>query len=147
MDRVKGGRPLHPAWSGSVLDEASGVVLALCTLYMAVVVLRSVVKAETVTRDVISGAVAVYVLLGVAWAVIYVLIEGLVPGSFAVEEVGKGTIWDQLLYFSFATLTTLGYGDISPLSPVARIWAVFEAICGTFFLAVLVSRLVGLYRS
>ncbi len=114
---------------------------------MAVVVLRSVVKAETVTRDVISGAVAVYVLLGVAWAVIYVLIEGLVPGSFAVEEVGKGTIWDQLLYFSFATLTTLGYGDISPLSPVARIWAVFEAICGTFFLAVLVSRLVGLYRS
>lgn len=136
---------LHPAWSGSAADELAGAILTLCTLYMAGVLLRSVLTAERVGYDVISGAIAVYLLLGVAWAVIYVMIEGLVPGSFALAEQGRGTIWDQLLYFSFTTLTTLGYGDVAPLSPLARIWAVFEAICGTLFLAVLISRLVGLY--
>ena len=137
---------LHPAWSGSTLDEVASLFLAITTLYIAAMLLLSVVMAETVTRDVIGGAIAVYLLLGIAWAVIYALIEGLNPGSFAVADASRGTVWDQLLYFSFATLTTLGYGDISPLTPVARIWAVFEAICGTFFLAILISRLVGLYK-
>ena len=138
---------LHPVWSGSVLDELSSVILVVCTLYLAGVLLASVVTAKTVTSDVLGGAIAVYLLIGIAWAVIYALIEGLSPGSFAIAEAGKGTIWDQLLYFSFTTLTTLGYGDISPLTPVARIWAVFEAICGTFFLAILISRLVSLYKA
>ena len=62
-------------------------------------------------------------------------------------DAGHGTIWDQLLYFSFTTLTTLGYGDIAPLSPIARIWTVFEAIFGTLFLAILIARLVGLYKA
>ena len=138
---------LHPVWSGSVLDEVSAVILVACTLYLAGVLLASVVRAKTVTGDVLSGAIAVYFLIGIAWAVIYALIEGLNPGSFAIADASRGTIWDQLLYFSFTTLTTLGYGDIAPLTPVARIWTVFEAICGTLFLAVLVSRLVGLYKA
>ena len=138
---------LHPVWSGSVLDEVSAVILVICTLYLAGVLLASVVRAKSVTSDVLSGAIAVYFLIGIAWAVIYALIEGLSPGSFAVADASRGTIWDQLLYFSFTTLTTLGYGDIAPLTPVARIWTVFEAICGTLFLAVLVSRLVGLYKA
>ena len=138
---------LHPVWSGSVLDETAAVLLAACTLYLAGVVLVSVVRAKSVTADVLAGAVAVYLLIGIAWAVIYALIEGLSPGSFALAEAGKGTIWDQLLYFSFTTLTTLGYGDIAPLTPVARIWTVFEAVCGTLYLAILISRLVGLYKS
>lgn len=138
---------LHPVWSGSALDEVTNLFFAAITLYMAAVLLLSVVMAEKVTHDVISGAIAVYLLIGIAWAVIYVLIEGLNPGSFAVADADRGTIWEQLLYFSFTTLTTLGYGDISPLTPVARIWAVFEAICGTFFLAILISRLVSLYKA
>ena len=138
---------LHPAWSGSTVDEIAGALLAACTFYMAVVLLRNVVTARVVTGDVICGAIAVYLLMGVAWAVIYVLLEGLSPGSFGLGDSSRGTVWDQLLYFSFATLTTLGYGDISPLSPLARIWAVFEAVCGTLFLAVLIARLVGVYKS
>lgn len=138
---------LHTVWSGSALDMVSGALLAACTLYMAAVLLLSVVAAEKVTHDVISGAISVYLLMGVAWTVIYVLIEGLSPGSFAIGEQGEGTIWEKLLYFSFTTLTTLGYGDIAPLSSVARMWTVFEAVFGTLFLAVLISRLVSLYRS
>lgn len=137
---------LHPVWSGSALDEVTGVLLAAAILYIATVLLIGIVTAEKVTHDVISGAVAVYLLIGVAWAVIYVIIEGLNPGSFAVGDRSHGTVWDQLLYFSFATLTTLGYGDIAALTPVARMWSVAEAIFGTLFLAVLISRLVGLYQ-
>ncbi|MEM7226039.1 MAG: potassium channel family protein [Pseudomonadota bacterium] len=138
---------LHPVWSGSALDEISGAVLAACTLYMAIILLVSVAKAEKVDHDVIGGAIAVYLLMGIAWTVIFVLIEGLYPGSFSLAESARGSIWDQLLYFSFATLTTLGYGDVAPLTPIARIWAVLEAVCGTLFLAVLISRLVGLYKA
>ena len=137
---------LHPVWSGSTLDEVTGVLLAAAILYIAAVLLIGIVTAERVTHDVISGAVAVYLLIGVAWAVIYVIIEGLNPGSFAVGDPSHGTVWDQLLYFSFATLTTLGYGDIAALTPVARMWSVAEAIFGTLFLAVRISRLVGLYQ-
>lgn len=137
---------LHPLWSGSLLNELSSVVLAACTLYMAAALLLGVVAAGKVTHDVISGAVAVYLLMGVAWAAIYIAIEGASPGSFALGQSDQGTIWEQLLYFSFTTLTTLGYGDIAPLTPVARIWTVFEAIFGTLFLAILISRLVGLYK-
>ena len=55
-------------------------------------------------------------------------------------------IWNELLYFSLVTLTTLGYGDITPLGAVARIWSALEALVGTLYLAVLISRLVGIYR-
>ncbi|WP_299616472.1 potassium channel family protein [Pelagibius sp.] len=138
---------LHPVWSGGLLDELASVILAACTFYMAGVLLVSVVTAEKVTHDVISGAIAIYLLMGIAWSVIYVLIEGISPGSFGLQQADHGTIWEQLLYFSFTTLTTLGYGDITPLSPIARMWTVFEAISGTFFLAILISRLVSLYKT
>ena len=138
---------LHPVWSGGLLDDLAAGLLALAILYMAAILLISVLSAETVTHDVISGAIAVYRLLGIGWSVVYALIEGISPGSFGLDRTGGGSIWEQLLYFSFTTLTTLGYGDIAPLTPLARIWTVFEAICGTFFLAILISRLVSLYRS
>lgn len=136
---------LHPVWSGNVFDELAGALLAACTLYISAVLLFSIVMAERVNHDVISGAIAVYLLMGIAWSVVFVLIEGLAPGSFSLGEADRGTVWGQLLYFSFATITTLGYGDVAPLSPVARIWAILEAVCGSMYLAVLISRLVGLY--
>ena len=131
---------LHPTWSDDPLDVTASILLAVCTVYAAVVLLHEVVKAEIVSRDIIAGAIAVYLLVGIGWAVAYALIEGLTPGAFNFGAAEQGTIWNKLLYFSFTTLTTLGFGDISPASPVARIWTVFEAVCGTFFLAILISR-------
>ena len=136
---------LHPVWSGGLLDELAGALLAVCTLYMAAVMLANVVMAPRVDLDIISGAIAVYLLMGIAWSVVFVLIEGVQPGSFALGGAERGTIWSQLLYFSFATITTLGYGDVAPLTPLARTWAILEAVCGSMYLAVLISRLVGLY--
>lgn len=138
---------LHPVWSGSLADELASVILASCIVYMAAVLLVGVVRTEQVTHDVISGAIAVYLLVGIAWAVVYALVEGLNPGSFRLGPAGQGTIWEQLLYFSFTTLSTLGFGDITPVSPIARMWTVFEAIFGTLYLAILVARLVSLFRA
>ena len=113
-------------------------------------IVRSVLTARAVTWDTVVGSFAGYVLIGVIWTQLYCLVSLLNPGAFAAN----GVPWtetainaDRLAvceYFSFATLSTVGYGDITPVSPVARSLATFEAICGQFYLAVLVAGLIGI---
>ena len=63
-----------------------------------------------------------------------------------IPQAVEFSAWTQFLYFSLTTLTTLGYGDITPINPFARIWATLEAVVGTLYVAILVARLVSLYR-
>lgn len=104
---------------------------------------------DNISVNRIIGAVCVYLMLGVIWALTYSLLEAAVPGSFtglSVQVVDSK--WDpDWVYFSFVTLTTLGYGDILPVTSSARALAYFEAIVGQFYLAVLVAGLVGAYLS
>jgi hypothetical protein len=89
----------------------------------------------------IVGAICVYLLLGVIWAMTYTLVDLIAPGSFDQR-------WDsEWLYFSFVTMTTLGYGDILPVSATARGLAYMQAVVGQFYIAVLVAGLVGAYVS
>ena len=94
-----------------------------------------------------TGATAcIYLLLGVIWALVYVFINQVMPGSFSGRITG--TVFNQLqdfLYYSFVTLTTLGYGDIVPVRAGARALATFEAIVGQFYIAILVAGLVAAY--
>ncbi len=94
------------------------------------------------------GAFCVFLMLGVIWAFAYTLMELYSPGSFnGITDDGQGG-WDSgWLYFSFVTLTTLGYGDISPATPVARTFAYLQAVVGQFYLAVLVAGLVSAYMA
>jgi hypothetical protein len=89
------------------------------------------------------GGIAAYPLLGVAWAEAFALLEALRPGSFSgavgLAEGGRG--W---FYFSFVTLTTVGYGDILPVHPAARSLAMLEAVTGPLYNAILLARLVPL---
>lgn len=114
-----------------------------CGLLLNDIVLRS----QEVTLDVILGAVNVYLMVGVAFAFTYALIEFLQPGSFTGLEKLADSPNSQMffLYFSFITLTTLGYGDISPLTPIGMSTAYVEAIFGQLYLAILVARLVAMY--
>jgi voltage-gated potassium channel Kch len=94
----------------------------------------------------LSAALSAYLLAGHFFAITYFQVEQLRPGSFAIA--GVATLPAQLdlqtaIYFSYVTLATLGYGDISPLTPTARGLAISEAILGQLYLAVLVARLVG----
>jgi hypothetical protein len=90
----------------------------------------------------IAGAVAVYLLLGLIWARLYQVVELASPGAFRVPE-GESLNGANLVYFSFVTLATLGYGDISPVNIIARNLAVLEAIMGQLYLVILISRLVS----
>ena len=90
----------------------------------------------------------VYLLLGVLWATGYAAVNRLDPGSFAgLPESGSQDLGFVWTYYSFVTLTTLGYGDIQPVSATARVLAFSQAIVGVFYMATLVAMLVGAYSA
>lgn len=96
--------------------------------------------------NVVCGGIVIYLLLGIVWAMSYRVLEELAPGSLSLTTSNGPPPWSELLYYSYTTLTTLGYGDIVPLRSFARIWATMEAIAGVLYLAVLIARIVSLYR-
>jgi hypothetical protein len=122
-------------------------------MFLCVVILNRVVRDQVVTVETIAGAASVYLLFGVAWSSLFGLVELLHPGSLFIPEVWGAKAATEieslgpLIYFSFASLTTVGYGDIHATSPLAANLAVFEAIMGQLYLTVLVARLVGLQIS
>jgi len=97
-----------------------------------------VLGTDRITRDTIFGAIGIYLTLGITWALSYQFVDTLIPG--ALQNVHSETAY---LYFSFVTLTTLGYGDITPLIPVTESMAMFEAVIGQLYIAVLIARLVS----
>ena len=132
---------LAPASSQSVVVAADMVLstgmLAVFTLLMVKHFLLR--RLEPLKR--IAGAVAVYLMLGLIWARLYQVVELASPGAFRAPE-GEIVTGASLTYFSFVTLATLGYGDISPINIIARDLAVLEAIMGQLYLVILISRLV-----
>jgi hypothetical protein len=109
-------------------------------------ILYSIFEEEEITLDVICGAICAYLLVGLLWAFIFSSLEDLYPGSFLLGENRVKDLKD-FVYFSFVTLTTLGYGDITVLGPGARSFAVLEAIVGQLYLTILIARLVGIHIS
>jgi hypothetical protein len=123
-------------------------------VFTAATILNHVVRARRVTADTISAALCSYLLIGMVWAVLYTVLEFLHPGSFSLPppqqaSAGEGLPpkfqFSRFVYFSFVTLTSTGFGDITPLADPARSFAMLESIIGQFYIAVLISRLVGLY--
>ncbi|MBW2172161.1 MAG: two pore domain potassium channel family protein [Deltaproteobacteria bacterium] len=124
----------------------SHIVSMLFLGYLAAVILGHIFKEKEITADMIMGAICVYFLLGWLWADIYGLLEMLKPGSFRPSQGPGVETWDYV-YFSFVTLTTLGYGDVTPVSSAAQSFAILEAVTGQLFIAVLIARLVGTHIS
>jgi voltage-gated potassium channel len=118
--------------------------------FAVVVILGNVLKQKLVTTDEVLGAVAGYLLAAASWANLYALTELLQPGSFSMSQEfaadlpdwhGRAAVFN---YFSLVTLTTMGYGDITPARPPATVLATLEAIFGQFYIAIVVAQLVGL---
>lgn len=126
---------------------AAHLLFILFNVYVLGVVLGSVISAVEVDFDILLGAAAVYLLIGVVWAFSYVVIHELDPKAFSLVHDDSRADLHQFLYFSLTTLTTLGYGDITPVSPFAQVWSTLEAVVGTLYMALLVARLVGMYQS
>ena len=125
-----------------------GYLCGLIVLAFAIIsILKYIFTEETVTRQTISAAVSVYLLLALMWTFIYRLLENLYPGSFAVAHDNLHSAENIYLYFSLVTITTLGYGDITPIGSQAVALSVLEAITGQIYLVVVVAWFVGLYVS
>jgi hypothetical protein len=129
------------------LLAVAGSALLLFT-YTTIFVLRRVLQSERVTGDTLCGAIAVYLMIGLTWSLVYVLVEYLHPRSYRLATAGiLQAPGKELLYFSYVTLATLGYGDVVPVTDGARSLAVLESLCGTIYMAILVARLIGLHLS
>jgi hypothetical protein len=167
-----GARPglVFVVTAAAVLSEASAIMTvvsnepiwvilnhALAATFLGLVlstILMNVWRQQTVRTDTIVGGIVVYLMLGVAFAIVFQLVEFVAPGSFAVSnpEAGRWGVWQpepgvypRLFFFSFVTLTTLGYGDVVPASAPSAALTSLEAVMGALYLTVLIARLVGLH--
>lgn len=140
------------AWLGRV--GATNILIVLryvaFVLLMAVVfvmMLRAVMRARTVTREVVLLGLSCYLLLGLLWAAAYATLELVQPESFAMPADATATaVFGVASYFSFVTLTSTGFGDVLPLTPIARGLANLESVTGVLFVAVFISRLIAAYE-
>jgi voltage-gated potassium channel Kch len=116
--------------------------------YVVALMLRRIFRSRVVTKETLYLAVSTYLLVGVVWTIFYIFLELLQPGSFRFPDHSMATTFSaELYYFSFVTMTTLGYGDVTPISPLAKSLAILEAVSGVMFLGILVARLLGRYQA
>ncbi len=134
-----------------------GVVLELLHLYFIHLLLllcfylwaiwlagKQVLFAGAVDTNRIVGAICIYLLMGLIWALMYLFIAQAIPGAFnGIEQLVWYDNFADVTYYSYVTLTTLGYGDISPVAPIARFLVYMEAVVGVFYMAILVASLIG----
>jgi hypothetical protein len=130
------------------LTIVAETVALLFLSYVAVLILAFVLRARQVDLGIVLGSVCVYLLVALMYANVYHLIERAAPGSFAFPDGAAARGMESALqYFSFVTITTLGYGDIQPVTRLARMVSVLEAVIGQLYLVILVARLVGLHTA
>jgi hypothetical protein len=108
---------------------------------------KEIIRTKIIDAHIISGAISIYILIGVFWYLLYMFLIFIDPDSFLFNHHHTNKLSIDMLYFSFTTLTTLGYGDITPVSYTAKMWAMTEAMMGVLFLAVMISRLVSHFDS
>ena len=133
----------HFVQSPSLVLVGNGFMILFCA-YIIIILLSYLFREEDVSADLIMAALCVYFFLGLMWAFVFSVLEGLQPGSFRLAQAQTADV-SNFVYYSFVTQTTLGYGDITPATPPARSLSYMEAAIGQIYLAVLIARLVGMH--
>ena len=124
------------------------IVALLFYLFTTVIAFRSLLTGNRINLNMIMGSICVYILVGISWSIFYFFVSVIHPGAFnGVTVIGAKQQFYDLLYYSFVTLSTLGYGDITPVTPIARTLAYIEALFGQFYIAILVASFVGMHIS
>jgi hypothetical protein len=131
----------------TLIFAANGLALFFLAL-LTFLILGQVLREGPTTSHRIRGAVAAYLLIGIMWSLAYYVIALWIPGAFSMQGAPapgeRESLQSQLFYFSFVTLTTLGYGDITAVHPIARMLVILEGVTGELFPAILIARLVSL---
>lgn len=131
---------MNVVFPGSVFFYIDNVLAVVFYLYVIYIILGYILREKHITSNVLYGAISTYLLIGVMWSSLYNILHNISPGSFL-----NATGFTDFLYYSFVTLTTLGYGDITPVTTHAQSLAILEAISGVIFIAVIIAHLIGLY--
>jgi voltage-gated potassium channel len=135
---------IHHSWAPYI----NLIVALLFYLFTTVIAFRSLLTGNRINLNMIMGSICVYILVGISWSIFYFFVSVIHPGAFnGVTEIGAKQQFYDLLYYSFVTLSTLGYGDITPVTPIARTLAYIEALFGQFYIAILVASFVGMHIS
>ncbi len=143
-------------WEVEMLYVMSELLLLVFYLLLSAMILTHVVRSPRVSMDNVMGAACVYLVMGFIWAKLFILVEWFQPGSFTLAPLiseGSGGAQlstqeaGQLTYLSFITLTTVGYGDLTPIKPAARMLAMLEGLAGQLYVAIMIARLVALQVS
>lgn len=148
-------------WFDYFLHNPILITFGLCVeilffIIITVTIISHVLKYKKVSADKIYGAICGYLLIGIIWSMIYTVIELSFPNSFyfanglnldALQTSTHRLYFSQFIYFSYITLSTLGYGDIVPIGLEARAFTSIQAIIGQLYVAILIARLVGLHIS
>jgi hypothetical protein len=116
----------------------------LFSAYTTWILMVGVLRSPRITGDVLAGALASFIMAGLAFAVVYGVIEGRVPGAFATPGLESAS-FEDLVYFSFVTLLTVGFGDVTPVAPLARAVMIFEGLFSVVFTTIVMASLVGGY--
>ena len=134
---------------GPQLDVGALLITVLWLIYAVSIIIGHLFQRHDVTADTILGAVVTYLLAAIAFTFAFEIVELLQAGSFSgipdQARSHRAELGSSMLYFSFVCITTMGYGDIVPVSDIARPLAVLEGVFGQLYLAVMIARLVGLH--
>ena len=136
-------------WTSHFVDIPFLVFMGDCfaiafLAFLVIVILSFIFSEHEVTINVIYASIVVYLLIAIMWAFVYSVLESIHPGSFAAGE-GQIEAGRRLyIYYSFVTITTLGYGDITPTTDLSNTFSFLEAVTGQLYIAILIARLVGI---
>lgn len=142
-------------WSLPLLSETTRLTINACfqilfLSYVCTQIFTYLFRARKIESNVIYAALCLYLMLGLIWTFAYLLIEINSPGAIALKNEfdlltdNPRELIAEIMYFSFVTITTLGYGDITPVSPLAQSLVIIQAFVGQIYVAIVIARLVGL---
>ncbi len=132
----------HFVFNGKFFFSVSTLISVLFFLHVVYQLILQVARSKKVNKVVILEAVNAYLLLGICGAVLFLMLSHIAPDAFSLAGAGIPTFSD-LMYYSYITLTTIGYGEITPASDMARLISILLGISGQLYLAIIISMLVG----
>lgn len=128
------------------LRFAVTIIYSLVILTALITINRTIFAVKKVNGDTIKGGIAVFFLIGIFWSLLYIMVYYFDANAFS-QSINPLDVIDSMFYFSFTTLTTLGYGDLTPVNGVAKTLANLEAVTGMLYPSIFIARLVGLYTA
>jgi Ion channel len=142
-------RIIVPRHDASVMALLGVMLTFAFDVFVLITIFRRILRFERVTSSTIFGALCIYLLVGFSFTNLYIFVAKLQPWAFYLVpgvNIHQTVEYSDLIYYSFGSMTSLGSSGIIPVSPVVRSLSIVEAILGLLYLAVLVSRLVGMYH-